>query len=266
MVMSGRNDSMGKWSIHTINSLLPDLWAHKSTKCVFVLFSICVDACTLLCSSLSGLDYKAPLFLAWAPSLGLVKQMAFGGFSPGHVPWPLSGLQWLVEPLFLASSAALLSINGSPRLPHLHSFKLWNRAPSERGKAVPNLPQLTRSTSHWPLALLFSAGLSLKRALHSNPVGPGLCSVGRILPQSFFCLFVLNQGLFGFFFLLLACWVFKSCTVNVLGWYKCNTKIGFRCSRALRNKCFPFSSSLFLFDWHFSLLTRQPQAHPSCRL
>lgn len=33
-------------------------------KCVFVFLAICVSACARLCSSISGPDYKAPLFLA----------------------------------------------------------------------------------------------------------------------------------------------------------------------------------------------------------
>lgn len=145
-----------------------------------------------LCSSISGLHHKAPLFLAWAPSLGLVKQMALGGFSPGHVPWPLSGLLWLLEPLFLATSEALQSNNGGPLLSHLQSFKLWNWTLPECGEAVPNLPQLIKQASlSLPTRFAFSC-LPLCRCLSERvppqqpSVGPGLCSVGKILPQCWF--------------------------------------------------------------------------------
>lgn len=114
--------------------------------------------------------------------------------SPGHVPRPLPGPPWLVETLFLASSKALLSINGSPLRPRLHSLKHW--APPERWVAVPSLPQpINRGHLSLPIRFAFFC-FSLCRSLsemapHSTP----LWALGSGLLAGFCLCFT------GFFFL-----------------------------------------------------------------
>lgn len=64
---------------------------------------------------------QSPSVLSMSSISGPCQTNGSWRLSPGHVPRPLPGPPWLVEPLFLASSAALLSINGSP-LPSSFTF------------------------------------------------------------------------------------------------------------------------------------------------
>lgn len=102
------------------------LWAFKSIKCVRMCVCASLHMCECMCPP--ALQHTWP----WLQSPSVLSMSSISGpcqtngswrLSPGHVPRPLPGPPWLVEPLFLASSEALLSINGSPLRPRLHSLK-----------------------------------------------------------------------------------------------------------------------------------------------
>lgn len=115
--------------------------------------------------------------------------------SPGHVPWPLPVLPWLVEPWFLAPSMAPLSSDGSPFLTCLHSLYCSAELPPEQEEARPSLLQLiNRGHRSLPSCLPSCTFSDATLCLRVHSTAPqGLRSVGTVLclSWSLFCHYII---------------------------------------------------------------------------
>lgn len=129
---------------------------------------------------------QSPSVLSMSSISGPCQTNGSWRLSPGHVPRPLPGPPWLVEPLFLASSEALLSIDGSPLRPRLHSLKtVALGSPRALGgcakPAAADKPGPPLTAHSLCFLLLFPVLLSVWDGAPQHPsVGTGLWSVGRI--------------------------------------------------------------------------------------
>lgn len=119
---------------------------------------------------------QSPSVLSMSSISGPCQTNGSWRLSPGHVPPPLPGPPWFMEPLFLASSDAPLSANGSPLRPRLHSLKtVVLGSPRALGsRAKPAAADKPGATSHCPFALLSFACPRATLCLRWRPTAP-LC-------------------------------------------------------------------------------------------
>jgi len=168
-------------------------------------FPISFNTCGRLRSNISGHDYKGPQFLAWAPSLGLVKQTGSWLLSPGHVPRPLPGLPRLVESLLLATSLVVLNINWSPLRPLIFIKMVALGSPRALGGCTK--PATADKPGHLSLPTCFALFfLSLCLSLSEMaPHSTSLWALGYGLLAGFCTSLVLYSGFFPLF--LFVIWV-----------------------------------------------------------
>lgn len=137
---------------------------------------------------------QSPSVLSMSPISGPCQTNGSWQLTPGHVPQPLSGLPWLVEPRFLASSKTLLSINGGLLLSRSHSLKTVNWDPPECWEPLPSLSQpINRGNLSLPVSLLSSACPWAVLCLRWCPCSTPLWAVSySLLAGICLCLFLTN--------------------------------------------------------------------------
>lgn len=195
---------------------------HKDTKmCVYYLYCELVSPLNVwnkcvFCDSLHMCEclwppvlqhiwprLQSPSVLSMSSISGPCQTNGSWRLSPGHVPRPLPGPPWFMEPLFLASSEALLSVNGSPLRPRLHSLKtVALGSPRALGsRAKPAAADKPGATSHCPFALLSSAFPCAALCLRWRPTAPLCGHWALVCWQDSVSVLVFTPAVFIYFFL-----------------------------------------------------------------